>query len=108
MIAGGIPGPAQRVLRHLHKVQKPCRGTRFALGYWGVFSAKGAAAPSQSSETLPRHPFCAGLLGSLQRKGCRGTLTKFRNPAAAPVLRWVTGGRVALSKRSHNLPSVNN
>ena len=26
-----------------------------------------------------------------QRKGCRGTLTRFRNPAAAPVLRWVIG-----------------
>jgi len=30
-----------------------------------MLSAKGAAAPSQSSETLPQHPFCAELLGSL-------------------------------------------
>ena len=26
-----------------------------------------------------------------QRKGCRGTLPRFRNPAAAPVLHWVIG-----------------
>ena len=34
-------------------------------------SAKGAAAPSQGSETLPRHPFCAGLLERLDRLGYR-------------------------------------
>jgi len=50
-----------------------------------ALSAKGAAAPSRVSETLPRHPFCAGLLERVKEKSSLPTYGRIAE--YDPVLR---------------------
>src|SRR6185437_10485855 len=67
-------------------------GERCAL--LGILSG-GTRGEQKSGGDDPMHCRIISLWRALQRKGRRGNLNSFRNPAAPPVLRRVTGERAA-------------